>query len=54
MNDRILNPAAILLVLGVLVFSGPTVRLIKRTKFTILDILTSFVVIVVLMILILK
>ncbi len=46
MNDRILDPTAILLILGLLVFSGPTVRLIKRAKFTILDILILFIVVI--------
>lgn len=47
MNDRILDPVAILIVLGVLVFSGPTVRFLKRTRLTILDALTLLVLIIV-------
>lgn len=46
MNDRILNPVAVLLVLGILVFSGPTVRLLKRNRLNVLDILILFVLVV--------
>ncbi len=43
MNDRILNPVAVLLILGVLFLSGPTVRLLKKNRLNILDIVILFV-----------